>query len=132
MQSITVTAEESSISGLLSATFCTAFITSESLPTPDGSIRILSGAYLFITSSSDAPKSPTREQQIQPAFISRISMPDSFKKPPSIPISPNSFSIKTTLVCANASFNSFLMRVVLPAPKKPDTISILVINTLTS
>ena len=34
------------------------------------------------------PKSPTREQQIQPEFISRISIPASFRKPPSIPISP--------------------------------------------
>ena len=33
---------------------------------------------------------------MQPEFISRISIPASFKKPPSIPISPNSFSIRTT------------------------------------
>ena len=46
-----------------------------------------------------------------------ISIPASFKKPPSIPISPNSFSIRTVLLPSRASFNSFLIRVVLPAPR---------------
>ncbi len=43
-----------------------------------------------------SPKSPTREQQIHPEFISVISIPASLRKPPSIPISPNSFSINTS------------------------------------
>ena len=107
--------------------FWIALITSESLPTPEGSIRILSGAYVAITSLSDVSKSPTSEQQMQPEFISVISIPDSFKNPPSIPISPNSFSIRTTFVPFNASFKSFFIRVVLPAPKNPDIISIFVI-----
>jgi len=64
---------------------------------------------------------------MQPEFISLISIPASFKKPPSIPISPNSFSINTTFVSAKASFKSFFINVVFPAPKKPDTISIFVI-----
>ena len=79
-----------------SSTFWTALITSESFPTPEGSMMILSGLYFPITSFKASPKSPTREQQIQPEFISRISIPASFKNPPSIPISPNSFSIRTT------------------------------------
>ena len=111
-----------------SITFCTAFMTSESLPTPEGSIRIRSGVYVFITSFRDEPKSPTREQQIHPEFISLISIPASFKKPPSIPISPNSFSIRTVFVSARASFKSFLINVVFPAPRNPDTISIFVIS----
>ena len=45
---------------------------SDNLPTPDGSIIILSGLYLAITSFKDEAKSPTREQQIQPALISLI------------------------------------------------------------
>ena len=89
-----------------------------------------SGAYLSMTSRREVPKSPTSEQQMQPEFISRISIPDSFKKPPSMPISPNSFSMRTTRVPASASFNSFLMSVVLPAPRKPETISILVMMCL--
>ena len=105
----------------------TARITSDSLPTPEGSIRMRSGWYLSSTSFNAVPKSPTREQQIQPEFISVISIPASFKNPPSMPISPNSFSISTTCSPASASFNNFLINVVLPAPKKPDTISIFVI-----
>ena len=41
-------------------------------------------------------KSPTRVQQMQPEFISVISTPASFRKPPSMAISPNSFSISTS------------------------------------
>ena len=97
------------------------------MPTPDGSIIILSGWYFSTTSFKDVPKSPTKEQHIQPEFISLISTPDSFKKPPSIPISPNSFSISTTCSPASPSFKSFAIRVVLPAPKNPDIISTFVI-----
>ncbi len=88
-----------------------------------------SGLYFSRTSFKAVPKSPTKEQQIQPEFISVISIPASFKKPPSTPISPNSFSIRTSFSPANASFKSFLIRVVLPAPRKPDTISIFVISS---
>ena len=111
-------------------TSATALITSESLPTPEGSMMILSGEYFVITSLSAAPKSPTRVQQMQPEFISVISIPASFKKPPSMPISPNSFSISTTFSPPSASFISFLMRVVLPAPRNPEIISIFVILLL--
>ena len=110
-----------------SITSLTALITSDNFPTPDGSIIILSGAYLSITSFNAVPKSPTKEQHIQPEFISVISTPASFKNPPSIPISPNSFSIKTNFSPLRPSSNSFLIRVVLPAPKKPEIISIFVI-----
>ena len=51
-------------------------------------------------------------------------------KPPSMPISPNSFSISTTCWPAKASLMSFLIRVVLPAPRKPEKISILVMIQL--
>ena len=98
-------------------------MTSESLPTPDGSMIILSGWYLSTTSFKDVPKSPTSEQQIQPEFISLISTPESFKNPPSMPISPNSFSIRTTCSSFNASFNNLLIKVVFPAPKNPEIIS---------
>ena len=113
-----------------SSAFATALMTSESLPTPDGSIIIRSGAYCAATSLSALEKSPTREQQIQPEFISVMLMPASCKKPPSIPISPNSFSIKTTFSPAYASLISFLIRVVLPAPKKPEKISIFILKPL--
>ena len=104
-------------------------MTSESLPTPDGSIITRSGVYFVRTSFKERPKSPTKEQQMHPEFISRISMPESFKKPPSIPISPNSFSIRTTFSPAIASFRSFFINVVFPAPRKPEIISIFVIMT---
>ena len=110
------------------ATLRTAFITSDNLPTPEGSIITRSGWYLVNTSWRDFPKSPTSEQQIHPEFISRISIPESFKKPPSIPISPNSFSMSTTCSPATASCNSFLIKVVFPAPKNPEIISIFVIT----
>ena len=71
-------------------------------------------------------KSPTREQQMHPADISLIWTPDSFRKPPSMLISPNSFSMSTSFSPGKASASSFLMRVVLPAPRKPETMSILV------
>ena len=72
-----------------------ALIISESLPTPLGSTIIRSGLNFSIISFIELEKSPTNEQQIQPELISLISIPDSFKNPPSIPISPNSFSIRT-------------------------------------
>ena len=103
--------------------FSTAFIISESFPTPDGSIIILLGLNLLITSSIDFEKSPTSEQQIQPELISLISIPTSFKKLPSIPISPNSFSINTTFSPLNPVLKSFLIKVVFPAPKNPEIIS---------
>ena len=119
-------------SGRPSRTPITALITSESLPTPDGSMIMRSGEYFSKTSPRAVPKSPTREQQIQPEFISVILIPESFKNPPSMPISPNSFSISTSFSPCNASSISFLINVVFPAPKKPDTISIFVILLLLS
>ena len=85
-----------------------------------------------MTSFKEAPKSPTKEQQIQPEFISLISIPASFRNPPSMPISPNSFSISTVLLPSRASCKSFLIRVVFPAPKNPETTSIFVILTILS
>ena len=126
--STTVT-EPFKVTSISPATSQTAFITSESFPTPDGSMITRSGAYFVSTSFKERPKSPTREQQIQPEFISRISMPESCKNPPSIPISPNSFSIRTTFSPAMASSRSFLINVVFPAPKNPEIISIFVILT---
>ena len=108
-------------------TFLTALITSLNLPTPDGSIRILSGEYCSTTRLSALPKSPTRLQQIQPEFISVISTPASSRNLPSTPISPNSFSIRTSFSPGYASFISFLISVVLPAPRKPEKISTFVI-----
>ena len=90
-----------------SATPCTALITSDNLPTPDGSMMIRSGLYCVTTSFNALPKSPTKEQQIHPEFISVTSIPASLRNPPSIPISPNSFSISTTFSPFNASFNNF-------------------------
>ena len=90
-------------------------------------MRMRSGAYWSSTFSSALPKSPTRLQQMQPEFISVIWMPASLRKPPSMPISPNSFSMSTSFSPPNASLMSFLMRVVLPAPRKPEKISIFVI-----
>ncbi len=110
-----------------SSTSFTDFMTSESLPTPDGSIKIRSGWKRSITSRRFLPKSPTREQQMQPEFSSLISMPESFRKPPSMPISPNSFSIKTIFSPSNTSSSIFLMKVVFPAPKNPEIMSIFVI-----
>ena len=126
LESTTVTAP-SSCTGRLADTVFTAERISESFPTPDGSIRILSGLYVSITSFKEVSKSPTKEQQMQPWFISRISIPEFFKKPLSIPISPNSFSMRTTFSPFKASCKSFCINVVFPAPKKPEIISICVI-----
>ena len=82
---------------------------------------------MSITSFIDVEKSPTNEQQIHPALISFIWIPDSFKNEPSIPISPNSFSINTTFSFFNTVSKIFLIKVVFPAPKKPEIISILII-----
>ena len=109
------------------STFSTARATSDSLPTPDGSIIILSGLYSSMTFFSAFSKSPTRVQQMQPEFISVISTPASLRKPPSIAISPNSFSMRTSFSPLYASAMSLRISVVLPAPRKPENISILVI-----
>ena len=79
----------------LSSTLCTARITSLSLPTPLGSMRMRSGENCSFTFLRAVVKSPTSEQQMQPELISVISTPASFKKPPSTAISPNSFSMST-------------------------------------
>ena len=65
---------------------------------------------------------------MHPEFISEISMPASLRNPPSMPISPNSFSMRTTFSPWMASSRSFLIKVVFPAPKKPEITSIFVIS----
>ena len=89
-------AKQFSFTSRSSATAATARVTSLSLPTPEGSMRMRSGANWSMTFFSASRKSPTRLQQMQPEFISVISMPASFRKPPSMPISPNSFSMSTS------------------------------------
>ena len=123
LASTMVTAELSDTSRLAEASV-TAFMTSESFPTPDGSIMILSASNLSMTSFRDFSKSPTSEQHMQPWDISLISMPESFKNPPSMDISPNSFSIRTIFSPLRASDISFLIKVVFPAPRNPETTSI--------
>ena len=107
----------------------TVLITSESFPTPEGSMITRSGAYSSITFPSASLKSPTSEQQMHPEFISVILMPASLRNPPSMPISPNSFSIRTSFSPSYASLMSLFIRVVFPAPKKPEIISIFVITS---
>ena len=107
---------------------CTARMTSLSLPTPEGSMRMRSGWNCASTFCSASAKSPTRLQQMQPEFISLICTPESLRKPPSMAISPNSFSISTIFSPVYASAISFLISVVLPAPRKPEKISIFVIR----
>ena len=67
---------------------------------------------------------------MQPEFISFTWMPASCMNAPSMPISPNSFSMSTSFSPWYASWISFLMRVVFPAPKNPEKMSILVISFL--
>ena len=83
-------------------------------------MRMRSGWNCSMTLPRASPKSPTREQQMHPEFISEISMPASLRKPPSMPISPNSFSMRTIFSPLRASSSSFLISVVLPAPRKPE------------
>ena len=129
--STTVTAELFSTSRSAS-TSATAFMTSESFPTPLGSMMIRSGLYFVRISCRELAKSPTREQQMHPEFISRISIPESFRNPPSMPISPNSFSIRTTCSPATASFRSLRINVVFPAPRKPEIMSTFVFAIIVS
>jgi len=121
LASTTVVKPLSSILSLLRS--WTAMMTSDSLPTPDGSMSMRSGSYCSITSLSALPKSPTSVQQMQPATISLIFTPDSLRNPVSTPISPNSFSMSTMFLFSYPSDMSFLMSVVLPAPRKPEKIS---------
>ena len=104
----------------------TAATISDSLPTPEGSMRMRSGSYSRATIFRASRKSPVRLQQMQPDSSSFTTIPASFKKPPSMPISPNSFSMRTSFSPAYPSARSFLMRVVFPAPKNPENMSILV------
>ena len=104
-------------------------MTSESLPTPDGSIMTRSGVYFVRTSFKERPKSPTKEQQMHPEFISRISIPESFKirrRFRSHQIHSRSELLSHPSI---ASFRSFFINVVFPAPRKPEIISIFVIMT---
>ena len=63
---------------------------------PDRILIEPSGVGKLSDMRSAARKSPVRLQQMQPEFISVTSMPASFMKPPSTPISPNSFSMRTS------------------------------------
>ena len=83
-------------SGTWAAVRSTAATTSDSLPTPEGSMRMRSGWNWRWTSCRAWVKSPTREQQMHPEDISEICTPESFRKPPSMLISPNSFSMSTS------------------------------------
>ena len=87
-----------------------------------------SGLYFLTTSRKALRKSPCNVQQIHPLLISLTTIPESFKKPPSIPISPNSFSTRTTFLPAYTSLINFCINVVFPAPRKPEIISIFVIS----
>ena len=109
--SATVTKLFSFMSGTSFTVFSTATITSLSLPTPQGSMRMRSGWNCSCTSFSALLKSPTREQQMHPEDISLICTPESFRNPPSMLISPNSFSISTSFSPGKASASSFLMSV---------------------
>ena len=82
---------------------------------------------MSISSSSARLKSPTSVQQMQPEFNSVIWMPESRMKPLSTPTSPYSFSSSTTFSSPKAPPSSFLISVVLPAPRKPEIILIFVI-----
>ena len=101
----------------------TAFATSDSLPTPDGSMMMRSGWNSSLTCFSDFAKSPTSVQQMHPEFISVTSMPEFCMKRLSIPISPNSFSMSTVFSSLYAFEISSFMNVVFPAPRNPDIIS---------
>ena len=110
-----------------SLTSATAAATSLNLPTPEGSITTRSGLNCSTTCLRERAKSPTSVQQMQPLFISVTSMPAFFMKPLSMPISPNSFSMSTTRWPLYTLAIISLMKVVFPAPRKPDTISTFVI-----
>ena len=117
---------EISISGCAALHFSTAFTISLSLPTPLGSMIRRSGLYFSISSSTAFWKSPTRVQQMQPEFSSSTMTPLSLRKEPSTPTSPYSFSSRMIFSPFIASLpSSFLIRVVLPAPRKPEIMLIL-------
>ena len=124
--SATVAHPASSISWVL-ATSSTTRRMSESLPTPEGSIRMRSGWYWSINWPRASVKSPTSVQQMQPLLSSVIWTPVSFMNPPSMPTSPYSFSSSTTFSPSKAPSSSFLISVVLPAPRKPEMILTFVI-----
>ena len=118
--STTVAQPPISISGWVCFAFSIAERISLSLPTPVGSTKITVGWYLVISSSMASWKSPARVQQMQPALSSLTWMPTSFRKAPSTPTSPYSFSSSTTFSLRRRPVSSFLIRVVLPAPRKPE------------
>ena len=96
-----------------------------SIATPVGSITKYSGLTVFAIVSTEAAKSPFTEQQIQPSVNSHIfTLVDSLRTSPSTPEVPYSFSkiAISFFVC----FASSLINVVLPAPRKPDIISIFI------
>ena len=65
-------------------------------------------------------KSPARVQQMQPELSSVTVMPASFIKAPSTPISPYSFSRRITFSFFRLPISSLRIRVVFPAPRKPE------------
>ena len=80
---------------------------------------------MFAIVSTEAAKSPFTEQQIHPSVSSQIfTLVDSFRISPSTPEVPYSFS--KIAISFFVRFASSLIKVVLPAPKKPDTISIFI------
>ena len=99
-----------------------------SLPTPLGSTIRYSGSTAFAIVSIEAAKSPFVEQHIQPSVSSHILISFSsalfLSLEPSIPKSLYSFSRM-----ANSLLHLFtisFIKVVFPAPKKPDITSIFI------
>ena len=95
--------------------FCNTALKS---PTPVGSTMRYSGSRVLTIVSMEEAKSDFNEQQIQPSVNSQILSRSFCKTAPSIPAPPYSFSI-TTNFCAVLSERAW-MKVVLPAPKKPE------------
>lgn len=78
------------------------------------------------TSCRQVRKSPFNVQQMHPEASVLTETELSLSRSPSMETSPNSFSITMGRSLSRPSASMRLMRVVLPAPKKPITMSTLV------
>ncbi len=110
----------------VSSSSCRSFLIPVSFAIPVGSTIIRSGAYSFIISKMPAGNSLELLQQIQPACMGFTVRPSILSVSSSMLILPNSFSRITIFSPGYTPSINFLIKVVLPAPKKPDMISILV------
>ena len=113
-----------------SATFNTAFITSDSLPTPEGSMMIRSGANWLYVLQSGAEIAHQRAADATGVHLRDLHTGIFKSRRRYFRSHRAEFSMRTIYWLFSASSSNFLINVVFPAPRNPEIMSIFVMLIL--